>query len=153
MKRNSIIAICMVLSLTSVAQTVDFACVNHKYVDKNGYPVTGEFQVKCEDQTNLNLTISNGDISGLAVFYYQEDKVKECGNLVDGERDGDWCLFNKEGKVVLEANFCKGKKNGVWLVYDTDGNLRCKMKYRNGIKAGIWKYWDENGKLLMKKSY
>ena len=140
-------------NLMTLAQSADLTTVDHKYVDKNGYPVTGEFQVQIDDQTDMDLTLSNGDISGLAASYYPDGNVKEYGNFLDGNRVGDWSLFNQSGERIIEASYLKGEKHGIWYIWDANGNLRCKMKFRHGVKVGIWKFWDENGKLLMKKSY
>jgi antitoxin component YwqK of YwqJK toxin-antitoxin module len=144
----------LVLSTLVFAQGVDITYVDNRFVDAKGIPVTGEFNfVTPSTSENANVRLSNGQLTGVAIYYFADGKVKEIANYKNGLKHGEWYQFNQNGNLIMQANYNENKKQGTWKVWDDSGKIRMKMKYHNGNKKGIWKEWNANGSLTNKRKF
>lgn len=136
------------------SQNVSMAYVDHKFVDKSGIPVTGDYSFK-NPQSDLNADVSftYGVMNGHAIYYFQTGEVKEIAHFKDGMKNGLVQRFNEKGDLVMEANYYEGMKSGVWKIWDDNGCLRMKIRYSDDNKTGLWKSWNEKGELTQKKWY
>lgn len=149
--RKSIIAVVMlVFALGANAQQVELKVENGKYFSAEGALFTGTYD-KYEGATKVaQLNINNGMLNGAALYFYNNGKLKEKGQYINGERVGSWTQYNELGNITGVAGFANDEKNGEWIVWDDNGNKRFEMFYSNGKRTGTWKMWDDEGNLTTK---
>lgn len=93
--------------------------------------------------------VRHGDVTHL----FTNQKVKEKGKYLNGNKDGKWERWDENGVKTAEAYYNNGIKTGIWLVWDHNGTKRYEMYYSSGKKTGTWKVWDESGTLTQEKSF
>lgn len=141
----------LILSIVGFAQGMDITYVDNRFVDFKGTPVTGEYNFSTNTSSeNANVRLSFGQLTGTAIYYYPNGKVKTIAHYKDGKKHGEWYQFNEAGILITQANFLNDKKEGNWKVWDDNGVLRLKIKYHQNDKKGLWKAWNEQGKLETK---
>lgn len=122
------------------------------YVDDEGQLFSGTIS-KQENNSRAELQVKNGQLNGVATYFYASGKLMEKGLFVNGQKDQKWERYNENGQVNAIAFYNLGKKDGNWTVFDDKGNKRFEMTYADGKKSGVWTSWDENGKVLDTKDY
>jgi len=65
-------------------------------------------------------------------MFYENGRLSERGNYIDGEPGGLYETFYPNGQLFLRANYINGKRDGLWEWFDEDGNLTETRTYRNG---------------------
>lgn len=127
---------------------------NGLYVSANGEMFTGKFTERfASGVMKSEITISNGKVDGLAIYFYENGAKMESGNYTSGLRVGLWEKWSEKGQQIGIANYKSGMKQGVWMVWDDQGRKRMEMHYLNGEKSGKWMMWDENGTLSGERLY
>lgn len=84
-----------------------------------------------EFQTQLYLSKSKVVLS----TYYPNGQLKEMGQILNGERDGIWKLYDNEGNLLSQGNFVNGKKEGTWKVQAFVNTESYNLEYKNGIRV------------------
>jgi antitoxin component YwqK of YwqJK toxin-antitoxin module len=74
--------------------------------------------------------LENVDDQVKATYYYENGKVKQVGNFVDGKLDGKWTSYSEEGNVQAVAQFRDGKKHGKWQYFEST-TVTKEVDYKN----------------------
>ncbi|MEM7036075.1 MAG: hypothetical protein AAF570_03775 [Bacteroidota bacterium] len=81
--------------------------------------------------------------------YHDNGKKKWQGNVIDGQKVGEWKYWHDNGQVQREGIYKEGKVYGVWKEYWRNGQVKSEGKYivHNGesVKHGEWVYYHKNG--------
>lgn len=134
----------------TMAQTSELRMDNGVYYNMNGTLFNGQYAQYEGNIKTAELSVEKGVLSGSAMYYYANGKVKEEGNYANGVRNGNWSQYNDMGELTSVASFKADKKHGKWMVWDENGNKRFEMYYNEGVKIGTWKMWDAEGNLTTK---
>ena len=96
-----------------------FSCEeNTVNVDLDLYLKESVFYVK---HTNLKYT-------GFVNSFYNNGKIKESGQLLNGQKDGLWKYWFASGNKKSEENYISGKPNGKWILWYENQNLYCLIQ-------------------------
>ena len=83
----------------------------------------------CEENTvNLDLDLylkesvfydknTNLKYTGFVNSFYNNGKIKESGQLLNGQKDGLWKYWFASGNKKSEENYINGKSNGKWILW------------------------------------
>jgi antitoxin component YwqK of YwqJK toxin-antitoxin module len=148
--RNIIGLLAVVFTLSSFVSYTEVVVKDGKYFNEDGSLFTGAYEQFDAGTKIATISVSNGLLSGSAVYYNSNGTVKEEGSFKAGMRSGNWFQYTASGQLSAIASFDDDKKNGKWTVWDDAGNKRVEMYYDNGIKVGTWKMWDAEGNLTTK---
>lgn len=66
----------------------------------------------------------------IATYHYENGKVKQVGNFVDGKLNGKWISYSEDGNVLAIAHYKNGKKHGKWLYFEST-NITKEVDYKN----------------------
>lgn len=128
-----------------------------------------------QDGTKLcEITIKKGNVEGYKYFkadgsVFAEDAIKGKtfhvkyyhtnlnlraeGDLVDGERDGEWKFYNSYGVLSSIENFDMGENNGEVKEYYSNGKVKEKYNYKDGDLDGLYTVFNENGTISFEGFY
>lgn len=93
-----------------------------------------------------------GVLEGEKLVYYENGKIAEKSNYVNGEIDGISVWYSDKGILLKEFTYINGELHGMAKYYDNEGKMLAEGLYRNDKKHGIWKYY-ENGQLTDEKDF
>lgn len=148
--KNILMIVMIVLSSSVFGQSEDLRVENGKFYNLSGSLFTGTY-FQYEGNTKISeFSVEEGVLSGSAMYFHANGKVKEEGNYTNGVRNGNWSQYNDMGELTSIASFKADKKHGKWMVWDENGNKRFEMYYNEGVKIGTWKIWDAEGNLTTK---
>ena len=142
-------------------------------------PVFEEEQVvKVEAQEHPELTCADGDVpvgrppplglegwcariarngtpirNGPYVRWFDMLTVAERGQYTEGQRSGDWELYDHQGNVRERGSFVADQEEGVWITYFADGSVMEEGGMRGGERDGRWRFYSEQGHLEVDGSY
>lgn len=148
--KNIISLILLAFCTIASAQNSDLKIENGLYYHLNGTLFNGQYAQYEGEVKIAELTVENGTLSGAALYFYTNGKLREEGGYTEGKRSGSWTQYNEVGQISCLASFKADEKHGKWIIRDTKGNLRFEMFYFEGEKIGTWKMWDEDGNLTTK---
>ena len=76
--------------------------------------------------------------------------IFEFGSFLDGERNGEWSVWDADGTPVGKSTYTKGTvTNGTFVEWHLEGiQLKTIGMLRDGKKRGEWKEYDRDGALL-----
>lgn len=77
--------------------------------------------------------------------YYDNGKVKEEVEHIEGTPEGKNTMYYPDGKIQAISYFSKGKLDGVAKSYYGNGQLKYIRQYKNGTANGEYKYYYPNG--------
>jgi antitoxin component YwqK of YwqJK toxin-antitoxin module len=124
------------------------------YFYKNGMIYTGTYtEFWPNNKTKMIQHIQNGLADGITELFFEDGKINEQRSYLEGQKHGDWYIYNEQGVKISEANYRHNKKNGIWHVWNDNGILLYEMYYSNGEKIGKWMIWDEKGNIIMERQY
>lgn len=123
------------------------------YADAKGKLYTGILELDENGVKTAVLEIKNGQLHGIANYYFETGQLMRTGIHENGLKHGKWITYNESGVMVGLAFYNAGKKDGTWIAWDDNGKKRFEMNYKNGEKVGTWIQWDENGFLFSLKNY
>lgn len=114
------------------------------------------------DTLKSEITFAGGKAKGDAKFYYEDGKLRECGNWQvdhwegsykyyyqsgelsydwfyndDGKREGKQTYFYANGKTMYQGQWDNGKTEGALMVYNDKGILVQEKMFANGQFAEI----------------
>jgi len=134
----------------AMAQNSDLKIENGKYYSVDGSLFSGLYAQYDAGVKVAELSVEDGVLSGAALYYHANGKVKEEGTFLNGKRNGNWTQYNDMGQMNSIASYLQDNKHGKWIVWDESGQKRFEMYYNNGDRVGTWKMWDANGELTTK---
>ncbi|MBK7964026.1 MAG: hypothetical protein IPK10_01015 [Bacteroidetes bacterium] len=85
--------------------------------------------------------------------FYEDGKLAETKNYVNGKREGLYQQLSENGKVIFEMHYKADKEHGQVKIYYANGNLRETGVYKNGRKEGPWLEYDTDSKVMKKEVY
>ncbi len=65
-----------------------------------------------------------------------DGKVKEEGEMMNDQREGNWLTYHAKGDVKTVTSYVNGKKQGLFLHFNQSGQLTRKARYSNGLLHG-----------------
>ncbi len=75
------------------------------------------------------------------------------GDIVDGQRDGEWRYYFADGTPQAEATFVAGREDGPYRVYRENGMPYYIGQYKDGVRTGTWEVYDPEGNLVQRQEY
>jgi antitoxin component YwqK of YwqJK toxin-antitoxin module len=75
------------------------------------------------------------------------------GNLVNGQREGEWTSYTADGRVKSRSNYKAGKPEGLSTVFHPNGEVYYTGWQHDGKQTGLWRFYDEHGKLVRTVNY
>ncbi|NVO01485.1 MAG: toxin-antitoxin system YwqK family antitoxin [Bacteroidetes bacterium] len=130
--------------------------INYKNDKKNGIKRT-----YLEKET-LEEKYLNDSKEGLTNLFYENGKIKQTTNFVDGRENGLSKEYDQDGTVITLVEYKKGfvlyreninrkDKNNLkqnwWKTFYDKGNVKSEGFYRDGKKDGYFKEYDPDGNL------
>jgi len=93
--------------------------------------------------------------------YHNNGRIKEQGITRNGQRDGEWKLYNVRGQLEIVTIYKKGKvlrqdkpgKTEKITRYHDNGRIKAQGYFKNGKKDGVWKLYSSKGKNLKSVTY
>lgn len=79
--------------------------------------------------------------------------LKIRGQLLDGERHGNWASFYDSGLKWSESVYYKGRLNGKTKAFYPNGMLRMTGTYIDDEKRGEWRFFDEEGAMVKRLDF
>ena len=78
-------------------------------------------------------------------WYYSLNDHTEVGKYLYGERNGYWIHTYPNGKTSFEGSYESGRPQGRHKYYNEKGVLIKEENYSYGVQDGKWKWFDDNG--------
>ena len=115
----------------------------------------------------LTLIISTGAVQALSIddvvirdgYIYKKfsqerftgklNEGAEQGEVINGEMEGEWVMFNEDGQLFAKGQYEKNKATGTWEFYNDEGEVRETGEYSEGFRVGLWRGYYE-GRLSSK---
>ena len=111
----------------------------------------------------INRYNNNGAKEGTWKEFYDNGKVKEEKNYIDGKLNGLFKIYNEEGKLLETLNYINGQVDlsgenyeidiNIKEEYDDQGNLIFQGSYKNEKPVGTHRWFDNNGNVIESKIY
>lgn len=98
-------------------------------------------------------SLVNSDYDGLFEMWYDDGRIQERYNLIDGVIIGWYRYWHQNGKLCGKGYYMNGRKHGEYKEWYDNGKLESQYKYVNGIKHGDYTKWDRDGKITEKCKY
>lgn len=146
MKSISSICLCILLSMASYSQSIEWQPKTRAVVSSSGDSVV-HFNILIKTET---VKIDNNCV------YYWHNKGQICSNQggYAGELlHGEYLVFNQNKKLITKGNLKEGKKVGVWKSWYENGNLKLIQTFTNGLLDGNSEYYDRQGNLITSHQY
>ncbi len=155
--------------------------INGKLCDEDGKPFSGRTKRAGEEYTDI-YSYKNGELDGLNVVYYKNNKEEQLKNIngklcdedgkpfsgrtkrageeytdiysyKNGELDGLNVVYYKNN--IKEIGHWKdGKQNGLFQMYTEDGILIDSGTFKNGERDGLTEqFYNDTGKLRVSANY
>lgn len=89
-------------------------------------------------------------------FDEKKEKIKSCGELVNGSESGLWKFYDLDGKLIQEGNFENGIPKGTWIYYIDKVSKSISWKevdFKNGFNFGIPVDFEYSENLSSKNKY
>lgn len=81
-------------------------------------------------------------------FNRQRSRCQRRGNLVDGQRQGQYVRYYPSGNIEMSCNYVDGKLDGPIVFYhEHSGLVSRSATYTDGVLAGVENVYYEDGKL------
>ena len=95
----------------------------------------------------LTLIISTGAVQALSIddvvirdgYIYKKfsqerftgklNEGAEQGEVINGEMEGEWVMFNEDGQLFAKGQYEKNKATGTWEFYNDEGEVRETGEY------------------------
>jgi len=124
---------------------------NGKYVFRTFFPETKQILSQVEYETNIYTDINK---SGPAKYWHENGKLKNNGNVLNGEKTGLWKSYFRENEnLAEEGNYKKGMKTDHWKIYDSNGWLKEDRVYIKDKKEGPFTQFDSLGAVVNEGIY
>lgn len=96
---------------------------------------------------------SKAEVTAPYEEYHPNGALKIQGQLLDGERHGDWTSFYDNGLKWSENSYHKGQLNGKTKAYYPNGMLRMTGTYIDDEKRGEWRFFNEEGAMVKRMDF
>ncbi len=93
------------------------------------------------------LPYKGGRIDGLARWKFANGQLETEGQLINGNRHGDWRWYHPNGQLATLGHYDLGLISGLWVSYYDNGDTMIVRNYENGELHGAYRYY-QRGQLL-----
>lgn len=69
------------------------------------------------------------------------------GEIVQGQRDGQWTSYTEEGRVKSRNQYVHGVLEGPTIVFHDNGQVRYTGQHHRDKPVGEWRFYTEQGAL------
>ena len=160
--KNILYALIAFVGLTS------FTCSNQKiviteseisndifYLDGEIKPFTGICLIPHIDGKSIKeiRKYENGLLTGEAVTYYENGKMKRRGNYKNGKMEGDWEQWFANGQPEVQVKFKNDFMTGYFKEWYANGQLKEEGQYEMNSRVGTWRFYNKKGELMFEKDY
>jgi antitoxin component YwqK of YwqJK toxin-antitoxin module len=121
----------------------------------NGKLYIGEWTYYHNNSTKimtLETYTNEGKLQGKRFVYYENGKIAEEANYINGSLEGISTWYSKKGVVLKTFIYKNNELHGMSKYYDEEGVLLIEGAYKRGKKTGVWRYFEE-GKLVKEKDF
>ncbi|MGB0430332.1 MAG: toxin-antitoxin system YwqK family antitoxin, partial [Bacteroidia bacterium] len=94
---------------------------------------------------------SPSDTDGLYEQYFKKHLLTK-GQIIDGNKSGEWQFFYPDQSIHFKGRFTNGKKSGTWLFYNHKGKLFTKAEFANNEISNAKAFY-KNGTLIAKEHF
>lgn len=77
--------------------------------------------------------------------FHETGTLMTQGEVVNGERHGEWRAFHPDGTPWSLHYYDNGKQGGPYRVYYHTGAIRIRGQYEGGDQIGEWVFFTETG--------
>ncbi|MBC7384258.1 MAG: hypothetical protein H7296_14925 [Bacteroidia bacterium] len=117
----------------------------------------GQFNEKGEKTGSWHFFHTSGDTSKMITYkagksegpykIYRNSFLKETGNYINGNLDGEILDYYSDGTIASKDQFLNNKRNGAGIAYYIMGNTRYQYIYENNLLKGAFTENYPNNKL------
>lgn len=75
------------------------------------------------------------------------------GEIVQGQRDGQWTSYTEQGRVKSRNQYVHGVLEGPTIVFYDNGQVRYTGQHHRDKPVGEWRFYDEQGALMEVTGY
>jgi antitoxin component YwqK of YwqJK toxin-antitoxin module len=145
---NNANSIAEVIFLSSTGKTISKGKMNgKKYIGEWLYYHDNKKAIMTTENYN-----DSGNLHGKKQVFYDNGKVAELANFVDGKLEGESVWYSLKSVTLKVFMYQNDELHGVSKIYNMRGELIIDGQYKRGKKTGIWKYF-KNGKLVDEKDF
>jgi len=103
---------------------------------------------------NEQIYYEDGQLAnGLVSIFSEEKQHTETGQMIDGQRHGEWTFMNNQGIVLKHKNYELGNLEGNFTSYFPTGEIKAKGEYKGGLKDGDWILYNKDNAPVSKTTY
>lgn len=121
-----------------------------------GKTYIGKWEYFHNKKENAVMTVENyndsGELHGKKIVYYDNGKVAEEINYVNGKIEGVSNWYSLKGVKLKAFTYENNQLHGSAKYYSGKGDLIIEGQYKRDKKTGVWKYY-KNGKLVDEKDF
>lgn len=116
----------------------------------NNSDFSDEIVLQSYDDSSKMITVqyNNADTNiQIKTYFFKNGQKYMGGELVRGQRNGEWEAYNEIGQLLTKGNYKNGINHGYKVVYYENGKIRYEGNYDNGKKIGKWQFYSADGSL------
>ncbi|MCG3183195.1 MAG: hypothetical protein ICCCNLDF_01280 [Planctomycetes bacterium] len=98
------------------------------------------------------MTPSGPILHGPFRMFYEDGKLKEASEFVDGAREGMRETFHENGATAGRGEYRAGKAHGLWVYFHDSGVKQVEGMMESGEREGVWRAWYPNGELKFEET-
>ena len=133
----------------------------YKYYNQKGEPVltlgyrnnSVFYYIRKSKTGELNEKIDIIDETATIVSKYPNGKIAMKLNIIKGNFEGEFAIYNESGKPEYEANYEKNILNGERKEYYSNGVIYKRERFKNNDYEGLQEYYKESGKPWLTAEY
>lgn len=124
-------------------------------IDKDGIsywpdentPFTG-MVIVYEDSIKVGaMELKSGINNGLLQVWYPNGTVETQGQIIGGNRTGEWTSWYSNGEKIRQVTFVNDKEEGRATWWFDNGTIEKTGNYKDGVATGVWEWYYANGQL------
>jgi len=157
-----VLAAILIISISFfLSHNLPYGKINRNITVNNGLiyqvgsslPFTGKILDTLESKMIIEYDVVNGLKNGEYCLSTLEGIFTVHGFCNNGKNVGRWQYFYENGNLECIGNFDDDKPSGYWIWYHQNGARKCDGIFNNGQREGKWSIYDEDGHLNTIKYY
>ena len=94
----------------------------------------GEWVIYHDSSNNVyqKQNYKNGKLTGFQEIFFESNQPYCSGEMIDGQKEGEWNWYFENGNISSTVNFSEGKKEGEQIIWGEVGKITKKEYYKNG---------------------
>ena len=86
------------------------------------------------------------DLKQPSFYYYvsrnKDSQIDSIGFFINGEKTGDWEMYDELGNLSSKGPYHRGKREGYWSFSYRGSTEMNEGNFEMGSKVGLWKYFN-----------